>query len=130
MLSPPRDENNSGLKLSNDGLMVLDGERSRRPESWNDMQKLRPQSQQPQQHTRHTRLCSIGYLLFFALLIQFVYNGWSPSTVSNHGKVDRPIQSRQSLHFAPLKDGFNGPGGLFIDDNKTWHAYYQCQYHA
>jgi sucrose-6-phosphate hydrolase SacC (GH32 family) len=34
---------------------------------------------------------------------------------------------RPQIHFSPERNWMNDPNGLFIDGDKTWHLYYQCQ---
>ncbi|KAL9055692.1 MAG: hypothetical protein Q9162_003418 [Coniocarpon cinnabarinum] len=35
-------------------------------------------------------------------------------------------QYRPQVHFSPPVDFMNDPNGLFVDDDGTWHMYYQC----
>lgn len=33
---------------------------------------------------------------------------------------------RPQLHFSPEEGFMNDPNGMFLDDDGTWHLYYQC----
>jgi hypothetical protein len=124
MISPSHNEKDPALHPSDDELTALDGDRTRK---WNE---LRPELQQLRPYTRRPWLLSVVYLLFLVFLLQHIYIETSSSTISKDDKFDRPVKSRESLHFAPLNDGLSSPSGLFIDDNKTWHAYFQGWIHV
>jgi beta-fructofuranosidase len=34
---------------------------------------------------------------------------------------------RPQVHFSPPAGFMNDPNGMFVDDNGTWHLYYQCE---
>lgn len=33
---------------------------------------------------------------------------------------------RPQVHYSPSAGFMNDPNGMFVDDNGTWHLYYQC----
>jgi beta-fructofuranosidase len=33
---------------------------------------------------------------------------------------------RPQIHFSPPKGFMNDPNGMFVDENGTYHLYYQC----
>jgi beta-fructofuranosidase len=34
---------------------------------------------------------------------------------------------RPQVHFSPPQHFMNDPNGMFVDDNGTWHLYFQCE---
>jgi beta-fructofuranosidase len=78
-----------------------------------------------QRQSKYRKLRQAGILLLSSLvLLHYVYLGvFPPCKFKNANHQDQaPI-----LHFSTPNGTHTSPIGLFIDDNKTWHAYFQCQ---
>lgn len=78
-----------------------------------------------QRQSKYSKLYQVG-LLWFAVLavLHYVYYGIFPtSTFTNLGGHDQA----PALHFSTPTARHTSPIGLFVDDNKIWHIYFQCQ---
>jgi hypothetical protein len=51
----------------------------------------------------------------------------SPFQSFSDTNVTRNTTLRPRIHFTPDRHWMNDPNGLFVDANKLWHLYYQCQ---
>jgi beta-fructofuranosidase len=82
-------------------------------------------------------------VMFFALLFAAVAVAQSSSssmptsssTAFDSGvPTDAPVPGlyngtwRPQIHFSPPKGFMNDPNGCFVDNNGTYHLYYQCEF--
>jgi len=47
-----------------------------------------------------------------------------PTGTPVSGNYDGPL--RPQVHYSPPNGFMNDPNGMFVDENGTWHLYYQC----
>ena len=78
-----------------------------------------------QYQSKYTKLRQAGFLLLSLAVLHYVYFGaLSPYKFNNSNGQDQA----PTLHFSTPTGTHNSPPiGLFIDGNKTWHVYFQCQ---
>jgi len=76
---------------------------------------------QPRPNYRH--LIQAGFVLLSLMILRYVYFGpFLPRKVKHVNPQDQTLP----LHFSTPISTHNAPIGLFIDDDKTWHVYFQC----
>lgn len=82
------------------------------------------QPQWLQRQLEHRKLWQAGLLLLSLAVLHCVYLGaFSPCKFKTFNSNDQtPI-----LHFSTPTGMHNPPTGLFFDDKKIWHMYFQCQ---
>jgi beta-fructofuranosidase len=77
-----------------------------------------------QQQSKYRKLRQAGFLLLSLAVLYYVYfRAFSPYKFKNSNSQGQT----PTLHFSTQTGTHNSPIGLFIDGNKTWHIYFQCQ---
>jgi hypothetical protein len=85
------------------------------------LQHPRPYLYQRQSNFR--KLIQAGFLLLSLVVFHYVYFvPFLPRKVNHSDTQDQT----PSLHFSTPTGTNNAPTGLFIDDDKIWHIYFQC----
>jgi len=80
-----------------------------------------PIIQNPRPNYRH--LIQAGFVLLSLMILCYVYfRPFLPRKVKHVNPQDQNLP----LHFSTPVNTHNAPIGLFIDDDKTWHVYFQC----
>jgi hypothetical protein len=76
-----------------------------------------------QRHSEYRKLQQAMFLLLSLTMLYYIYLGdFLPCKFKDSNSQDQtPI-----LHFSTPTGTQSGPIGLFLDDNKTWHIYFQC----
>jgi hypothetical protein len=76
-----------------------------------------------QQQSNYRNLTQVGLLLLSMVALHYIYLGsFAPHKV----KYSNAQNQSPSLHFSTPTGTHNAPICLFIEENKTWHIYFQC----
>lgn len=120
--SPPCEKEKAPrCEQSNDGCMVF-GKKSL--EKFESSHGRHHQPQQLERNIWHRRFWKIGMLFLTVVVLKYIYLEKSFSYAFKHSQNQ---DNHPTLHFAPPKHWIKNPTGLFIDANRTWHMYFQCE---